>query len=49
MPKQKLPRTCECGGRMKYTSQFGRVFSCCLKCTPVSTLTIPAKPKGKGK
>lgn len=37
----EFPRKCECGGRMKYERDFGRVFSYCLSCTPVSVVEIP--------
>lgn len=32
--KERLPRKCECGGKMKYAFDFGRVWSWCEKCTP---------------
>ncbi len=33
--QEKLPKRCQCGGRMVYTHDFGRVFSYCASCTPV--------------
>lgn len=39
-----FPRKCECGGPMRYDRAFGRVFSYCMRCTPVST--IKASPRG---
>jgi hypothetical protein len=40
---EKLPKKCECGGTMKYVRDFGRVFSHCLKCTPVVKVRLPAR------
>jgi hypothetical protein len=39
----KFPRKCECGGTIKYTPDFGRVFSYCTKCTPVVSIRVPNK------
>jgi hypothetical protein len=46
-PFAGLPRKCECGGKMMYDYDFGRVWSWCAKCTPVVKVTWPLKPKGK--
>jgi hypothetical protein len=35
-----LPKRCECGGKMEYAFSFGRVWSCCSKCTPVSKVNV---------
>ncbi len=35
---RRLPRYCECGGLMEYAFDFGCVFSCCSKCTPITTI-----------
>ncbi len=35
-----LPRRCECGGRMLYDFDFGRVWSACDTCTPVVHVDI---------
>ena len=37
-----LPKHCECGGRMIYDYDFGRVWSVCDTCTPVVTVTPPS-------
>ena len=37
----RLPRRCECGGKMVYAFEFGRVFSHCASCTPVVVVKIP--------
>lgn len=41
-----LPYRCECGGKMEYDFDFGRVFSCCDTCSPKTKITI-TKKKGK--
>lgn len=41
--KKGLPIYCECGGKMEYTFSFGRIWSCCSKCSPVQTVKIPKK------
>lgn len=42
MPRRnEFPRTCECGGRLKYEHAFGQAFVYCTKCTPVSTIKVP--------
>lgn len=38
--QHNLPSRCECGGRMSYDYDFGRVFSHCLKCTPVIKVDV---------
>lgn len=35
-----LPKYCDCGGLMGYSFGFGRVFSCCSKCTPVQKVNV---------
>jgi hypothetical protein len=35
-------RKCECGGKLKYTRDFGMVFVYCVACTPV----VPVVPPG---
>lgn len=40
-----LPKFCECGGRMVYQRQSGRVFSSCDTCTPA--VRVP-RPEGEG-
>jgi len=37
----RLPKHCECGGKMLYEVDFGRVFSCCDTCTPVVEVKVP--------
>jgi hypothetical protein len=37
--KERLPRRCECGGKMKYEFSMGRIFGYCLSCTPVVTVS----------
>ena len=37
---EKLPKQCECGGLMEYAYSFSRVWSGCLKCTPVSKINV---------
>jgi len=32
--KRKLPKHCECGGRLIYVAAFRRVFCHCDTCTP---------------
>jgi hypothetical protein len=44
-----LPEFCECGGRMLYEHDFGMVFSCCDKCTPVVVMQAPPLPGEEGK
>ena len=39
--RERLPKLCECGGRMIYSVAFRRVFSCCAKCTPVVNVRRP--------
>lgn len=43
--KKGLPKLCECGGKMLYEFDFGRVWSCCDTCSPVvlwpSSITNP--------
>jgi len=39
--RRKLPKHCECGGRMLYDAQFDRVFSACDTCTPVLEDEVP--------
>ena len=36
----ELPKRCECGGKMVYVRDFGRIFSHCDTCTPVVTIQI---------
>ncbi len=43
--RKDKPRLCECGGKVSYAASFGRIWSCCLKCTPVTTITLPPKRK----
>jgi hypothetical protein len=42
--REDLPERCECGGKMEYAFDFGRVFSCCDTCTPVAVVHLP-KPR----
>lgn len=35
-----VPKYCECGGLMQYDYDFGRIWSSCTKCTPVTKITI---------
>lgn len=43
---EALPRRCECGGRMVYERDFGRLFSCCEDCTPVVEIPTPSNRYG---
>lgn len=36
----RLPYRCECGGVMDYAVSFGRVWSHCKKCTPVTRIDL---------
>lgn len=36
-----LPKLCKCGGKMLYTRDHGRIFSCCDTCTPVVKVKRP--------
>lgn len=36
----KLPKHCECGGRMEYQVSFNRIWSACAKCTPVVKISL---------
>lgn len=51
--KAQFPRKCECGGKLKYTRDFGMVFVYCKSCTPVIkckppwTLTLTGKGREK--
>jgi len=38
----RLPRLCECGGKLVHVRDFGRVFTHCLSCTPVVTINPDA-------
>lgn len=40
-PKNPYPVCCECGGRLLYAEDFGMVFSCCDRCTPVVVIKVP--------
>ena len=46
-PDAKLPKRCECGGKMIYSFAFGRIFSCCDRCTPKVTINLPARRPGQ--
>ncbi len=35
-----FPRKCSCGGPLKFERDFGRVFSYCMRCTPVTTIKV---------
>lgn len=37
---RRYPVRCECGVRLLYAEDFGMVFSCCDRCTPVVTIKI---------
>jgi hypothetical protein len=39
-PKRPSRRRCKCGGRIVYTRDFGRWFSYCDKCSPVSKINL---------
>lgn len=41
--KDRLPRKCECGGKMGYNFDFGMVWAWCETCSPVSPM-LPKKP-----
>lgn len=41
--EERLPKYCECGGVILYAVDFGMVFSCCKKCSPVIVLTVDPK------
>jgi hypothetical protein len=43
---EKLPRKCECGGKMQYVLDFGRIWSACLKCTPVVEIKVSGRKGG---
>ena len=49
----EFPGHCECGGLIKYERAFGRVFSYCMRCTPVEEIKVyrnpplPAPTKGE--
>jgi len=45
--KEKYPDYCECGGVLDYAFQFGRVFMCCKKCTPVVKVKLSKKLTGE--
>ena len=38
--KHKLPFRCECGGLMEYDYDFGRIWSHCRKCSPVTKVLL---------
>ena len=38
--KERLPRKCECGGRLVYDFSFGHVWVHCASCTPVVTVRV---------
>lgn len=35
-----LPERCECGGRMLYEMEFGRIWSICDRCTPSTAFAL---------
>lgn len=39
--KERLPRRCECGGKLVYDFAFWRVWVHCASCTPVVAVRIP--------
>jgi hypothetical protein len=41
----RLPRRCECGGKMLYEFSLGRIFSCCDTCSPVVQMKLPRKAR----
>lgn len=45
--KPRKPRTCECGGRLKYVESFGLTFCWCEKCTPFVDVYVPRKKGGR--
>ena len=38
--RRRLPKHCECGGRMLYNGSLGRVWSVCERCTPVVEIDV---------
>lgn len=44
----RLPRRCECGGRMAYDVSLGRVWSWCMRCTPVVRCGPVPRRRDKG-
>jgi hypothetical protein len=44
-PSGGLPKRCECGGKLLYVRDFGRVFSVCDTCTPVVAVKPPEARK----
>ena len=46
--KPRLPKRCECGGKMVYAFAFDRVWSDCETCSPVTIIDPDVlKPKRK--
>lgn len=38
---------CECGGKVRGVSEFGRLWTWCDTCTPVVTINIPPIARDK--
>lgn len=36
----KLPRNCECGGKLTYAFLAGRAFSVCDRCSPITRVHL---------
>lgn len=46
--RKGLPKRCECGGKMVYVRDFGRIFSHCDTCTPVVRAARSTDREGDG-